>query len=144
METALHFLAVSEQGGEHHTLHRGGIVEFTAGGEIVVEDQMDFCTTPCDFLRTSAANPPSLKEGDLVLYVKTSGGRGCVLGLIQKWAPPPSDFQVLLQGQERIELRCGKSSVTMTKEGKIVIKGVEVISRASGVNKVKGAAVRIN
>ncbi|MCC6418741.1 MAG: hypothetical protein IT429_10940, partial [Gemmataceae bacterium] len=46
--------------------------------------------------------------------------------------------------KEEIVLRCGKSSITLRKDGKVVVLGAEVVSRASGTNKIKGAAVRIN
>ena len=61
------------------------------------------------------------------------------------------DKEVLLDGKrmafearEEIELRCGKSSVVLTKQGKIVLKGVEIVSRASRTNKIKGSMVKIN
>jgi len=52
--------------------------------------------------------------------------------------------RVVLEAQAEIVLRCGKSSITLTADGKIVIKGAELVSRSSGVNKIKGAQVNIN
>lgn len=52
--------------------------------------------------------------------------------------------RVVLQARSEIVLRCGKSSITMLADGKIVIKGTELISRSSGANKIKGALVNIN
>lgn len=51
---------------------------------------------------------------------------------------------ILLEAKKEIVLRCGKSSISLTKDGKIVVKGVELVSRSSGTNKVKGAVVSIN
>jgi hypothetical protein len=51
---------------------------------------------------------------------------------------------MIFDAKEEIILRCGKSSVTLTKDGKIVIKGAEIVSRSSGTHKIKGASVRIN
>jgi hypothetical protein len=51
---------------------------------------------------------------------------------------------MIFDAKEEIVLRCGKSSVTLTKEGKIVIKGTQIVSRSSGTHKIKGASVRIN
>lgn len=51
---------------------------------------------------------------------------------------------VVLEAQTEIVLRCGKGSITLTADGKIVIKGTELVSRASGSNKIKGALVNIN
>jgi hypothetical protein len=52
--------------------------------------------------------------------------------------------RVMLSAQEQIELRCGKASITLTKAGKIIIRGAYVLTRSSGVNKIKGASVQIN
>ena len=52
--------------------------------------------------------------------------------------------RIVFDAKKEIELRCGKSSLIMKNDGKIVIKGTQLVSRASGVNKIKGAAVKIN
>jgi len=52
--------------------------------------------------------------------------------------------KMVFEASEEIELRCGKSSLTLTKEGKVVMKGVEVVSRALKTNKIRGASVKIN
>ncbi len=52
--------------------------------------------------------------------------------------------RVLLEGQDEIVLRCGKASLTMRRNGRIVIRGVQVESRATGRNRIKGGAVLIN
>ena len=41
-------------------------------------------------------------------------------------------------------LRCGKASITLTREGKVLIKGAYLSSRSSGVNRIKGGSVQIN
>jgi hypothetical protein len=45
---------------------------------------------------------------------------------------------------EQIELRCGESSIVLTKAGKILIKGAYVLSRSTGVNRILGGSVQIN
>ena len=49
-----------------------------------------------------------------------------------------------LTGKNEILLHCGKASILLRSDGKIVIKGTELLSRSSGLNKIKGAAVHIN
>ncbi len=51
---------------------------------------------------------------------------------------------IVLDAAKRVEIRCGQSSLIMQSDGKIIIKGNYIISRARQVNKVKGAAVKIN
>lgn len=52
--------------------------------------------------------------------------------------------KVRLEGEDEVVLRCGKSSITMRRNGRIVIRGVQVESRATGRNRIKGGAVLIN
>jgi hypothetical protein len=52
--------------------------------------------------------------------------------------------RIVLDAKKEILLRCGEGSVTIGKDGKIVIKGTNLLSRAKGVNRIKGAAVNIN
>lgn len=49
-----------------------------------------------------------------------------------------------LTAQEKIELRCGDSTVRLTSDGKILVRGVHVVTRASGQNRIKGGSVQIN
>jgi hypothetical protein len=52
--------------------------------------------------------------------------------------------RVTIEAQERIVLQCGKGSITLKRDGKIVLRGTQILSRASGANKIKGASVSIN
>jgi hypothetical protein len=52
--------------------------------------------------------------------------------------------QIVIEGREEIVLRCGESSITLTKAGKIVIRGKYLLSRASGVNRILGGSVQVN
>ncbi len=49
-----------------------------------------------------------------------------------------------LKAEQEIVLRCGKSSITLTKAGKIIIRGAYLLNRSSGVNKIQGGSVQIN
>jgi hypothetical protein len=55
-----------------------------------------------------------------------------------------SDERCIVEASQEIVLRCGDASITLTKGGKVLIKGTYVLSRSSGYNKLKGAAVEIN
>ena len=49
-----------------------------------------------------------------------------------------------LTAQQEIVLRCGDASITLTRAGKVLIRGAYVSSHSKGVNKIKGGAVHIN
>ncbi len=49
-----------------------------------------------------------------------------------------------LTAKREITLRCGKASITLTNAGKVLIRGAYLLSRSSGVNRIKGGSVQIN
>ena len=52
--------------------------------------------------------------------------------------------RVTFDAKEEIVLRCGKASITLTRAGKVLIRGAYVLSRSSGVNKIKGGSIQLN
>jgi len=54
------------------------------------------------------------------------------------------DERFVVSAEREIVLRCGEASITLTRAGKVLIKGSYVVSRSTGYNKIKGAAVDIN
>jgi hypothetical protein len=52
--------------------------------------------------------------------------------------------QLVLTAKKEIVLRCGKASITLTRAGKVLIRGAYLLSRSSGVNRIKGGSVQIN
>ena len=54
------------------------------------------------------------------------------------------DENLVLNAKESITLKCGKASITLTKAGKVLIRGAYLLNRSSGVNRVKGGSVQIN
>lgn len=52
--------------------------------------------------------------------------------------------RVVLDAKDEIVLRCGKASITLRRNGRVVIRGAYVETRSEGVNRVKGGAVKIN
>ena len=54
------------------------------------------------------------------------------------------DDRFVVSAEREIVLRCGDASITLTRAGKVLIKGTYILSRSSGYNKIKGAAVDIN
>jgi hypothetical protein len=52
--------------------------------------------------------------------------------------------RVVIEGKDEIELRCGSASIVLRRNGRVVIRGLEVETRARGVNRIRGGSVRIN
>jgi len=72
------------------------------------------------------------------------------LGMIRSTAPEFSvearvDRQrVVIEAESEIELRCGDASIVLSRDGKIRIRGKDLLSRSSGGNRIKGGSIRIN
>ncbi|CAE6781743.1 conserved hypothetical protein [Nitrospira defluvii] len=52
--------------------------------------------------------------------------------------------RLIIEGKEEIVLRCGSGSITLRKDGKIVIRGAHILSRSSGPHRIQGGSVSIN
>jgi hypothetical protein len=52
--------------------------------------------------------------------------------------------RIVIEGKEEIVLRCGSGSITLRKDGKIVIRGAHILSRSSGPHRIQGGSVSIN
>ena len=52
--------------------------------------------------------------------------------------------QRVLDAQQQILLRCGKSSILLRRDGKVVVRGTHLLSRSSGPNKIKGGSIDLN
>jgi hypothetical protein len=52
--------------------------------------------------------------------------------------------RVIIEAEQELVLKCGKGSIQIRKDGRIIIKGTELLSRASGAQRIRGASVNIN
>lgn len=52
--------------------------------------------------------------------------------------------RVLFTAEKEIVLKCGKASITLTRAGKILIRGAYLSSRSSGTNRIRGGTVHVN
>lgn len=122
-------------------------------------DDRPLVTTPlCPGERLTARSTVALRQdmlGSEVVLAFPDGDvrRPVILGVVHTTAPaaPPAalslqvdDERVVLQAEREIVLRCGEASITLTRAGKVIISGHYVVSRSTGYNKIKGAAVDIN
>jgi len=96
-------------------------------------------------------------DGDIgrevvLMFEKGDPSRPIIMGFVQsspESATAPA--QVLVDGEtvtltakQEITLKCGKASITLTRSGKVLIRGAYLLSRSSGVNRIKGGSVQVN
>lgn len=52
--------------------------------------------------------------------------------------------RITLKGKKEIVLKCGEASITLTRSGKVLIRGKYLLNRSSGVNRIMGGSVQVN
>ena len=52
--------------------------------------------------------------------------------------------RVVLEGEEEVTLKCGAASITLRRDGKVIVRGTYVEMTAKGVNRIRGGSVKIN
>ena len=92
----------------------------------------------------------------LLMFESSGDGGPIIAGILRdesgwKHANGPDHYEVQADGErlivaakEQLVLRCGMASITLTKEGKVLIQGTYLSSRSSGVHRIKGGSVQIN
>ena len=96
---------------------------------------------------------PDIGREVVLLFEQADAGRPIIMGFLQP-APGPvkadavaverDGERLTLTADREIVLRCGKASLTLTRAGKVLIRGAYLLSRSSGVNRIKGGSVQIN
>jgi hypothetical protein len=84
----------------------------------------------------------------VLAFERGDWGRPIILGVLESPVPAATaqvDGQrLVLSAEQEVVLRCGEASLTLTRAGKVLIRGNYVLSRSSGPNRIKGASVEIN
>jgi len=94
-----------------------------------------------------------------LLFEDGDATKPLILGVVQEWnqqggrqsdaTAGPVEVKcdhesLLLSATNEITLRCGKASITLTSAGKVLIRGAYLLSRSSGVNRIKGGSIQLN
>jgi hypothetical protein len=118
---------------------------------ILVACEPDATIVACDLLEPRGDRPRPLAEGETVLVVvpEGGGGRGVVLGRVLRPGTkcaaedgPPEE--ILLEATKGLTLKVGDGSITLREDGKILIRGRDLVSHARRTNRIRGGSVSIN
>jgi hypothetical protein len=143
-------------------IHLGELVSWDEEGPVV-----DYPGNPRGRLRARVAGaargdtaparaPAAALAGREVVLLVDPRHRGApvLLGLVTplgREAAAGSDLEARVDGKrveldarDEIVLRCGEASITLRRNGRISIRGVDVETRAAGMNRIRGGAVDIN
>ena len=93
-----------------------------------------------------------LRPSDLgreLAYGRMGGPDGAplILGLLEPPAPVAQADDAapqVIEARERLELRCGPARLTLFADGRVEIRGTQILSRADGAQRIQGASVHLN
>lgn len=134
----------------------GKVAEVSLEGPLV-----DFAENPSPkpilARHTCPVGPGDAGREAVLFFEKNDFSKPIILGLLQPPATvdPAPGFagplsisvdgeQITFSARNEIVLRCGKASITLTRAGKVLIRGAYLLSRSSGANRIKGGSVQIN
>ncbi len=93
-------------------------------------------------------------ECDLLVSIPMNSAWPVIIGVVAHAAIKNSDEKVenidmdaaklVFAAEREVLIRCGKASIQLTSDGKVRIKGTDLLSRSSGGNRIKGGHVNIN
>jgi hypothetical protein len=112
-----------------------GVLEVRGQGGAAIE---------CDVLESVSATVFVVGDRLLVLLPQGSGGRGVVLGRVGAYAPQPMERELRIEAAESLTLRCGEASIDLRADGKVMIRGDDVLVRAKGTQRIRAGTVSIN
>ena len=136
---------------------RGVLVDFPGGGVPVPARSV----VPLD--REGAERAAAERQGAVLQFENGDPRLPVLMGLIQPavqtplldalLAEPPQGAKreakvdgqrVTIEGKDEIVLKCGQASITLRRNGKVVVRGTYLETRATGTNRIKGGSVQIN
>ncbi len=120
----------------------GTLSEIGADGVVTVFTEA-FGPLQCDCLVSGWGAAVPLAPGDTVLASFATGAtRPIVLGRVGPHRPQPDTLT--LCAAESLSLRCGASSLELKADGKVLLKGDDVVVRAKGTQRIRAGHVAIN
>lgn len=127
----------------------GRLVGLASTGEPLVDFPENRSGRPQPARSTVVLDAASVGAEVLLLFERGDLSRPLVTGVLQPVKPSAAAVEVdgervVFTAEKEIVFRCGEASITLTRAGKVLIKGAYLLSRSSGVNRIKGGSVQIN
>lgn len=125
----------------------GTVTGYARGGACLVELGDGDEAVECDILQTAEKFPLCLVEGDSVLVISIENGPHLILGRIGPSRAGKNGAvaeDLVLDATKSLTLQCGEGSITLRGDGKVLIKGANLISKAEKMNRILGASVAVN
>lgn len=98
----------------------------------------------CEILESPSGT--ALAPGDSVMVTLPDGveGLGVVLGRVSRYRGPQAPEHLVVGAGKSLTLQCGQSSIDLRADGKVMIRGEDVLVRAKGTKRIRAGSVSIN
>ena len=130
----------------------GRLIALAESGGAIVDFPGNAAPKPLAALSVIALPEDAVGRKVVLMFEEGDVERPIVMGLLEdseaKQQQPVELLldkkRIVLTAEQEIVLRCGKASITLTRAGKVLIRGAYLLNRSSGVNRIKGGSVQIN
>lgn len=95
----------------------------------------------CQCLEGALVNPA---RGDSLLVCGLGNGISVVLGRVGPCLEKPPELHLTLEATESLTLKCGEASIDLRADGKVMVRGEDVLLRAKGTQRIRAGNVAIN
>ncbi len=128
---------------------KGYISDFIDGKPCVTYQQKE----SKNFIKMTAQSlvPLSLSDKGSPVLLMPLDMEVVIMGILQDFVSPKLEKQVVTDGkqikisaEDSLELSCGDAKILLQADGQIQIKGGHITNHAAGINRIRGAAVKIN
>jgi hypothetical protein len=141
------------------SVHLATIVSVTDEGDIQVQMDPGGSTATARLAIAATRERIDLAiaqcQQTVVVFENGDRSRPIIIGFIESLQPSPAQpaqvveadvdgKRVRVTAQDEIVLQCGSASVTLRRNGRVIIRGTYVESRSDGTNRIKGGQVQIN
>ena len=136
---------------------RGVLAGLSASGNPLVDFSTNSSGSPVLAASITPVQLTDIGRELILLFEDGDPSRPIVVGLVHQPVSPDTQAKksgsvdvtldgqrLTLTAQDEIVLRCGEASVTLRRNGRVVIRGAYVESRSRGTNRIKGGSVLIN
>lgn len=99
-------------------------------------------------MSTGHLAPDSVGRLAAIMFIQGDRRRPLIIGLLPAHLSvplgPSSSPHTVIEAQEALVLQCGESSLTLQRDGRVVVRGKNIVSYASSTNRIRGAVVQLN
>lgn len=157
--TVLRIEPASPEPAPHYDAIVGTLVE-AAPDEDPMDPMVEYEGPDGAVLRRAAATtvelePEAVGHPVVLMFLRGDLDRPVITGRLRTGQHAPKKItrtkKLVVEGRElvlhadgKLTLECGKSSITLSPNGKIELRGTNVVSRATSINRIRGGKILLN